>query len=43
VRLDIGEEIVSEVTPAECFNHPFTQYASEVRRRTITNRAWVEV
>ncbi|GAC1347205.1 MAG: hypothetical protein NVSMB27_12120 [Ktedonobacteraceae bacterium] len=43
VRSDIGEEILPEVTPAECFGHPFTQYASEVRRRTVANRAWVEV
>lgn len=43
VRSDIGTEILPEVTPAECFHHPFQQYASEVRRRTIANRAWVEV
>ncbi|HLX55913.1 MAG TPA: hypothetical protein VKR83_02710 [Ktedonobacteraceae bacterium] len=43
VRSDIGEEILSEITPAECFHHPFTQYASEVRRRTVADRAWVEV
>ena len=43
VRSDIGEEILPEVTPAECFDHPFQQYASEVRRRTIAHRAWVEV
>lgn len=43
VRSDIGEEILPEVTPAECFYHPFSQYASEIRRKTIANRAWVEV
>jgi hypothetical protein len=43
VRSDIGEDILPEVTPAECFDHPFMQYASEVRWRTIANRDWVEV
>jgi hypothetical protein len=43
VRSDIGEEILPEVAPTDCFHHPFTQYASEVRRRTVTNMAWVEV
>jgi len=43
VRSDIGKGILPEVAPAECFHHPFTQYASEVRRQTIANRAWVEV
>ena len=43
VRSGIGEEILPEITPAECFHHPFTQYASEVRRLTVANREWVEV
>jgi hypothetical protein len=43
VRSDIGEEILPEVTPTECFDHPFQQYASEVRRKTVANRDWVEV
>ncbi|MGI9059866.1 MAG: hypothetical protein ACR2H5_14955 [Ktedonobacteraceae bacterium] len=43
VRSGIGEEILPEIAPAACFNHPFTQYASEVRRQTVANRAWVEV
>ncbi len=43
LRSGIGEDILPEVTPADCFHHPFTQYASEVRRRTVANRTWVEV
>ena len=43
VRSDIGKEIFSEIAPADCFSHPFTQYASEVRRKTVANRSWVEV
>jgi hypothetical protein len=43
VRSDLGEEILPETTPADCFHHPFTQYAAEVRGRTVANKAWVEV
>lgn len=43
VRSDIGEEILPEVAPSECFHHPFTRYASEVRRQTVANKEWIEV
>jgi hypothetical protein len=43
IREDIGEEILPEIAPSACFNHPFSQYASEVRRQTIANREWIEV
>ncbi len=43
IRAGISEEILPEISPSACFNHPFTQYASEVRRQTIANKEWIEV
>ena len=43
IRRGIGEEILPEIAPSACFNHPFTRYASEVRGQMIANKEWIEV
>ena len=43
IRSGIGEEILPEISPCECFQHPFTKYATEVRSQQIVGKQWVEV
>src|SRR5205814_7653640 len=43
VREGIGEEVLPEISPSECFHHPFTTYAVEVRGPKIVDRTWIEV
>jgi hypothetical protein len=43
VREGIGEEVLPKVAPSECFHHPFTKYAVEVRQPKIVDKEWIEV
>jgi len=43
VRSGLGEEILPEVSPSECFSHPFVKYMMEVRVQEIADKQWVEV
>jgi len=43
VRNDIGQEVLPETPPAECFKHPFTQWARKTFLDQIKDKEWVEV
>jgi len=43
VRSDIGEEILPEIPPSECFTHPYAQYAMTARRQRVVDREWIQV
>lgn len=43
VRSGIGEEVFPEITPAECFEHPYSKYTMEVRGQNIVDKEWIEV
>ena len=43
VREGVGEEALPEVAPCECFHHPFTKYAVDVRGPKVADKTWIEV
>lgn len=43
VRSGIGEDVLPEISTSECFDHPYTQHAMEVRKLKIVNKEWLEV
>jgi hypothetical protein len=43
VRNDLGQDILPEISPAECFKHPFTGWAKETFFSQIKEYEWVEV
>ena len=43
IRNDVGTGIFPEIPAAECFRHPFTQWAQEELLPKVIEREWVEV
>lgn len=43
IRNDIGQDIFPEVSSSTCFEHPYAQYATNVRRTKIVEKKWIEV
>ena len=43
IRNDIGQDILPEINPNECFRHPFTDWANETFLSKIKDFDWVEV
>ena len=43
VKSGVGEEVLPEVAPSECFTHPYAQYAMNERRQRVMDREWVEI
>jgi len=43
IRLGIGEDIIPEIYPDECFSHPLVKYGMEKRLMKTKQHEWVEV
>ncbi len=43
LRNDLGQDVLPEIDPAQCFAHPQAQYAMQHRRSRVVDRPWVEV
>ncbi len=43
MKSGIGEEILPEIPASACFTHPYTQYATTVRKQRVIDREWVQV
>lgn len=43
VRTGIGEELLPEIEPRECFQHPKVRHGIEKRLPNVLNREWVSV
>ena len=37
------EEALPEIAASECFHHPFTQYAMDMRGPKVASKTWIEV
>ncbi|SRR5579885_283836 len=43
IKNGLGEDIFPEISAKDCFDHPFSKYAMEIRIRNILQKEWVEV
>lgn len=43
IRNDEGIDIFPEITPEECFNHPFTHWAQKELLPQVQDKEWVEI
>lgn len=43
LRSDLAQELLPEVSPAECLLHPYAQFAMQYRHPKVAAKEWVEV
>jgi hypothetical protein len=43
VRDGVSEDVLPEISALDCFDHPYTKHAMEVRRLKIAKKEWIEV
>lgn len=43
MRSDVGEELFPEISSSSCFYHPFVHYVSQVRKKEVIDKEWVDI
>jgi hypothetical protein len=43
LRNGVGDDILAEISPQECFRHPFTQWAQKELLPKVSDLEWVEI